>query len=308
MANESKGLVSARPAAIVGDRCGEGAIWCAEESAVYWTDINRFLVHRLTWPDRRLTAWQFEEAPTALALTTETGRLLVALASKLMWWWPIDDRRQDHGFRLAGHPKVRLNDGRADPAGSFWVGSMYNNVTPDGRSTNEHWGSDKGILFRIAPDGRSTEVLSGVGISNTLCWSPDSTRFYFADTMQNEIRCYDYEASTGLISFRGVHLSGYERGYPDGSAIDVQGYLWNCRWGGGGLVRIAPDGSVDRFYPTPTLNMTTCVFGGRNLSTLFITSAQNDSDPGDRLSGSLWVMEPGIEGLPENRVAIPTGP
>ena len=293
-----------RPVALVGYRCGEGAVWCAEESAVYWVDINRFLVHRLVWPECRITTWIFEEPPTALALSTEPGRLLVALASRLIWWWPADDQRQDHGFRLPGHPKVRLNDGRADPKGDFWVGSMFNNVAAHGGATDEHHAPGEGALYRVRQDGSVREELSGIGIANTLCWSPDRTRFYFADSMRNELRSYAYDAATGDIAGGGIHLGGFARGAPDGSAIDAEGYVWNCRWGGGGIVRIAPDGAVDRFVELPTLNVTTCAFGGPDLSTLFITSARNDPDPGDRLAGSLWAMEAGVSGLPENRVRV----
>ncbi len=293
-----------RPAAIVGDRCGEGAVWCAEESAVYWVDINRFLVHRLSWPDCALMTWLFEEPPTALALSTEPGRLLVALASRLTWWWPAQDRRLDHGFHLPDYPSVRLNDGRADPAGNFWIGTMYNNVTPDGGDTNQHASPDKGSLYRIRPDGSATRALLGIGIANTLCWSPDETHFYFADTMRNEIRRYAYDAARGEIGSSELHLVGFEHGVPDGSAIDCEGHVWNCRWGGRGLARVAPDGSHVSFHPVPTLNLTTCAFGGPDLSLLFITSARNDAEPGDRLAGSLWVMEPGVRGLPERRVLV----
>jgi sugar lactone lactonase YvrE len=298
-------VLPVRPAAVVGDRCGEGAVWCEEESAVYWTDINRFLVHRLTWPERCITTWHFEEPPTALALSMETGRLLLALASKLIWWWPRTDRRADHGFRLASYPEARLNDGRADPTGCFWIGSMYNNVTRHGGETDENWACDRGQLFRIGLDGKVTEKLRGIGIANTLCWDATKARFYFADTMKNDIGCYSFDAATGDITFAGTHLAGYERGWPDGSAIDCQGYLWNCRWDGGGIVRIAPNGDVVAFHPIPTRNVTTCVFGGADLTSLFITSARNPSDPGDRLAGSLWVLDAGIAGLPESRVVIP---
>ena len=290
--------------ALVGDRTGEGAIWCAEEQAVYWTDINRFLVHRLTWPARQLTTWIFDEPATALALSTESGRLLVALASKLIWWWPATDRRADHGFLLGNRPKVRLNDGRADPLGNFWVGSMFNNVTDQGGPTEEHHAPDNGVLFRVTADGTTTEEVKNLGIANTLCWSPDRTRFYFADTLKNEIRRYPYDAATGTIGAGAVHFADFDRGLPDGSAIDAEGFLWNCRWGGGGVARIAPDGSLASFHEVPTLNLTTCVFGGPDLSTLFITSARNDPDHGDRLAGSLWALDAGVRGLPENRVTV----
>lgn len=295
---------SAIPVAIVGDRCGEGAVWSADEQAVYWVDINRFLVHRLTWRERRLTTWHFNEPPTALALSTEPGRLLVALASRLIWWWPAEDRRADHGFRLGNRPKVRLNDGRADPLGNFWVGSMFNNVAEHGGSTEEHHHPGNGVLFRVTPEGDVSEAVRGIGIANTLCWSPDRTRFYSADTMKNEIRVYDYDGVTGMLGAERAHFVGFERGFPDGSAIDREGCLWNARWGGGGLVRIAPDGQVLGFYPVPTRNITTCTFGGPDLTTLFITSARNDPDPGDRLAGSLWAMAVDVPGLPENRVRV----
>ncbi len=119
-------------AAPTGDRCGEGAVWSAPERAVYWTDINRFLVHRFDEASSSTRSWLFDEPVVALSLTTDPGRMLVCLASKLIWWWPATDRRQDHGFHLDGFPRVRLNDGRTDPLGNFWVGSMKNNVLPDG--------------------------------------------------------------------------------------------------------------------------------------------------------------------------------
>jgi sugar lactone lactonase YvrE len=261
-------------------------------------------VHRLTWPERRITTWHFDEPPTALALTTEPGRLLVALASHLIWWWPTDDRRAEHGFKLGNRPKVRLNDGRADPLGNFWVGSMFNNVAPHGGPTDEHRASGNGVLFRIAPDGTVTEAVRGIGIANTLCWSPDHRTFYSADTMKNEIRRYRYDARTGDISGEAVHFAGFARGFPDGSAIDREGCLWNARWGGGGIVRIAPDGSTLGFIPVPTANPTTCCFGGPDLKTLFVTSARNDPDPGDRLAGSLWALEVGIAGAADYRAGV----
>lgn len=251
-----------------------------------------------------MMTWLFDEPPVALALSTETGRMLVALASRLIWWWPAQDRRQEHGFRLTGHPTVRLNDGRPDPLSNFWVGSMYNNVTHEGGATDEHAAPDRGHLFRITPNGQATEELSGIGIANTLCWSPNRSRFYFADTLRNEIRQYDFDAATGGIDGGASYLSGYGLGLPDGSAIDSEGYVWNCRWGGGGIVRVAPDGAIDGFHPVPTSNPTTCAFGGPGLSTLFITSARNEAQPGDRLEGSLWALDAGVSGLPENRVKV----
>ncbi|MCZ7483142.1 SMP-30/gluconolactonase/LRE family protein [Rhizobium rhizogenes] len=286
----------------VGDRCGEGAVWSAPEAALYWTDINRFLIHRYEEGTLAVRTWLFEEPVVAISLTDEDGRLLVALGSKLIWWWPQTDRRKDHGFALPGAPRVRLNDGRADPAGNFWVGSMKNNVLPDGQLGDVAPG--EGILYRIAPDGAFSEWRVGLGISNTLCWSPDRRTFYFGDTLANEIYAFDYDVSKGTISAERHFFAGLERGSPDGSAIDSQGFLWNCRYGGRCLARIAPDGSLAEVIDMPVTNITTCAFGGVDLKTLYITTA--GGGPAERLAGSLYAIRVDIAGLPENRYGAAT--
>ncbi len=95
-----------------------------------------------------------------------------------------------------------------------------------------------------------------------------------------------------------------ERGVPDGSAIDADGYLWNCRYGGGCILRIAPDGSLDCIIEMPVTNITTCCFGGPELSTLFITTARAGAPAGERLAGGLFKIETSVRGLPENRFRI----
>ncbi|SDA74045.1 SMP-30/gluconolactonase/LRE family protein [Sinorhizobium sp. NFACC03] len=286
----------------VGDRCGEGAVWSAAEAALYWTDINRFLIHRFDEATRAVRTWLFDEPVVAISLSDEDGRLLVALGSKLIWWWPQIDRREDHGFVLPGAPRVRLNDGRADPAGNFWVGSMKNNVLPDGQLGEVAPG--EGILYRIAPDGAVSEWRHGLGISNTLCWSPDRSTFYFGDTLANEIYAFDYDVAEGAIAGERNFFINFDRGSPDGSAIDSEGFLWNCRYGGRCIARIAPDGSLAEAIDMPVTNITTCTFGGADLKTLYITTA--GSGPDERLAGSLYAMRVEVAGLPENRYGVAT--
>jgi sugar lactone lactonase YvrE len=282
-----------------GDRCGEGAVWSAGENTVYWTDINRFLIHRYDMASASLRSWFFDEPVVAISLTARPDQMLVSLASKLIRWWPATDQRADFGFALPGSPQVRFNDGRSDPAGNFWVGSMKNNVLPDGELGEA--GPGEGILYRVDPKGTISEWRKDLGISNTLCWSPDAQHFYFGDTLANEIRVYDYDKASGSIANERVFFSGFSRGFPDGSAIDSAGYLWNCRFGGGCIVRIAPDGSIDRVVDMPVQNITTCAFGGADLKTLFITTASIVSPPGNRLAGSLFALQVEVPGLAENK-------
>jgi sugar lactone lactonase YvrE len=285
-----------------GDRCGEGPVWCPEERVLYWTDINRFLIHRFDPASGCVESWFFDEPVTALVLTDSEGTLAVALGSRVILFTPAADERRDHGFHLQGWPAVRLNDGRPDPRGSLWVGSMRNNVGADG-SPGEAGGTD-GVLFRIDPDGAVSQWRRGIGISNTMAWSPDKRHFYSADTLLNTIFVYDYDSATGDIANERPFLAGFERGFPDGSAMDSEGYLWNCRYGGSSIVRVAPDGSIDRIIEMPAANITSCIFGGEDRLTLFATSASAGAAPGDRLAGSLFAIATDVAGLPENRFRV----
>ena len=285
-----------------GNRCGEGVIWHEANAAVYWTDINRFLIHRFTPADNCVRSWMFNEPVTALSLTNNDAVIVVALASRIILWEPGTDSRRDPIFKLEGWPQVRLNDGRADPRGSFWVGTMRNNVNPDG-SLGEAGGQD-GMLYRIDADGRTTIHRRNIGISNTLAWSPDRRRFYTGDTLANVIWAFDYDPQTGDITNERPFLKDFSRGLPDGSTVDSEGYLWNCRYFGGCIVRVAPEGKIDRVIEMPVKNVTTCTFGGPALQTLYVTTASNDAAPGDRLAGGLFAIETDMVGQPENRFAL----
>ncbi|CAN5383406.1 SMP-30/gluconolactonase/LRE family protein [soil metagenome] len=288
----------AEPICVVpaGDWTGEGAVWHDGEQAVYWVDIGRFLIHRFETRTGNVRNWLFTEPVTTLGLTDRTDTLIVATASKLILWQPANDARADFASPERGRQGVRFNDGRPDPAGNFWVGSMH---------FGEGAEKGKGKLFRVNADGSSTTEKSGIGVSNTFCWSPDNTRFYFGDTMTNVISVWDYDVHTGRISAERPFFSGFARGGPDGSAMDRDGYLWNARYGGSCIVRVAPDGKVDRIVEMPVTNITTCTFGGPDLKILYITSARFQNE---RLAGSLFALSVDVPGLPENRFRLAANP
>ncbi len=275
-----------------GDICGEGAVWHPGQNALYWTDINRFLVHRYDPSCHTLETWLFKEPVTAVNLTTDPELLLLVLGSNISLWSPRTHPELRRLYSLETAPAMRFNDARIDPRGSLWVGTMRNNVGSQG----EELGVDftAGVLYRIDPDGTATKWKENIGISNTVAWTPDLKRFYFGDSPANTIYSYAYDEKTGAISGENAFLIGYPRGLPDGSVIDRQGYLWNARYGGGCLIRVAPDGHIDRVVSLPTLNPTTCAFGGLNHMTLYITSARS----ADQLSGSVFAMETEVGGIP----------
>lgn len=281
-----------------GDICGEGAVWHPEQNAFYWTDINRFLVHRFDAGNQATHSWFFDEPVTAVTLTTDPELLLLVLGSKVGLWSPRTHPQVKTIYKMEAAPEMRFNDARVDPRGSLWVGSMRNNVGSQGEELEVDFSG--GVLYRIDPDGAVSEWKREIGISNTVAWSPDHKTFYSGDSAGNAIYSFAYDQQTGNISGENTLIADYPKGLPDGSAIDAEGYLWNARYGGRCLIKIAPDGHVDRVVCVPTLNPTTCTFGGPGLRTLYITSARS----ADQFSGSVFAMEVEVGGLPDGRFKL----
>lgn len=276
--------------------CGEGPLWHPLHDAIYWTDINGFTVQRYTPGSGELRRWEFGEPACALSLTTDPDTLLLALGSQVILWSPRTDTRTVLARPEADTPAHRLNDGATDPSGAFWVGSMPNNVAPDG--TPQDVGGFTGSLFRVMPDGAVSAQDRGFGITNTLVWSPDQRTFHCGDSEANVIYAYDFDVRESRIDQRRTFFEGFERGAPDGSAMDVEGYVWNCRFGGKCLVRVAPDGRVDRVIELPASNVTNCDFGGPDLRTLYVTTAALGAPDGDEHAGGLFALELDVSGLP----------
>jgi sugar lactone lactonase YvrE len=280
----------------VGDVCGEGAVWHAAHNAVYWTDINRGLLHRYQLSSDHLQTWKFDQPVTALTLTTNSDTLLVLLGGVVLLWNPDEDRRENELYRLPSWPAARCNDARVDPAGVLWFGTMQNNIAQNGSTipVTKHVGE----LLSVNAFGEIRHWQSELGIPNTVAWTPGEETMLFGDTLQNTIYSFKYNKETQSISHRGVFCTDFERGLPDGSAMDVEGYLWNCRYGGGCIVRFAPDGSVDRVIDVPIPNPTTCAFGGPDLKTLYFTSAGEDRQIAGVIDGGLFCIPTEVAGVP----------
>ena len=287
-----------RCVAPMGDICGEGAVWHPERGVLYWTDINRFLVHRFDPATGATESWLFREPVTSVNLTTDDDTLLLTLASGAGLWSPRTHPELKAIFTLAAAPAMRLNEARVDPRGSLWAGTMRNNVGAQGENLDVQFTG--AVLYRVDPDGSVTEWKHDIGISNTMAWSPDAKTFYFGDTTANVLWAFDYDQHTGAISGERNLLAGFSKGSPDGSAMDAEGFLWNARYDGGCVVRIAPDGRVDRVVEMPVASPTTCAFGGPDRKTLYITSARSD----EQFSGSLFALQVEVSGVPDGRFRL----
>lgn len=275
-----------------GDICGEGAVWDPGDEVLYWADINRYLLHRYSLHRHTAETWCFNEPVVSVNRTSESGTLLLVLAERIVLWTASEHPRTTTIHRLCNSPGMRFNDAKVDPCGSLWVGTMRNNVGPDGENLEVEF--SEGVLYRLDPDGTVTEWMHGIGISNTVAWSPDGATFYFGDTIADTIYAFDFDAETRAVANRRPFFSGTELGLPDGSAMDAEGCLWNTRPFAGCVVRILPNGDVDRVVQLPISKPTTCAFGGTDLRTLFLTSARS----AERLSGSLFALQTGVPGVP----------
>ena len=290
-----------RCAVPAGDICGEGAVWDSEQGALYWADINRFIVHRYLPAAKATESWLFDEPVVSVNLTTIPGQMLLVLSARVAFWSPDTHPNLAVVYGLPAAPVMRFNDAKVDTRGSLWVGTMRNNVGPGGENLDIEF--TDGVLYRIDPDGSASEWMHGIGIANTLAWSPDHSTFYFGDTIANTIYSFAFDPLNRAISARRPFFTGYDKGLPDGSAMDAEGCLWVTRPFAGSLVRVRPDGSIDRTVPLPVSNPTTCAFGGPDLRTLFITSARSSQ----RLSGSLFAIAMDVPGDPVGRFRC-TGP
>ena len=279
------------------DLCGESPLWDAAQKCVYWTDINGFAIRRLFPATGKMKSWKFDAPVTALALTSIDGWLIAAVGGRLLFWTADGDRRVEFVAVERDWPNHRLNDGSADPEGNFWVGSMRNNVAADGSEVKAE--GFTGSLYRVNPSGEVSVRDSEFEIANTVVWSPDRSTFYCACTVRNVIWAYDYVAdgANSALSNRRVFAERAGAGLPDGSAMDEEGFVWNCRWGGKAILRIAPNGEVVEKIEIPVTNVTNCTFGGEDGRTLFVTTASMGAER-EELAGGLFAMRVPVTGTP----------
>lgn len=273
---------------------GEGPFYDGATRALYWVDIIAGEVWSLKTDSGETRTWGFDE-PVSAVVPRQSGGLLIALANGLVF---LDPETGKHTPFVAPEGKDsgnRSNEARVDPQGRFWLGTMQNNIGSAGEDLPIT--RSQGALYRVMPDGAVTRMEKDIGISNTLCWDEARGRLYFADTLAGVIFVYDWDGATGEIANRRVFAGPHERGFPDGSALDAEGYLWNARWGGSCIIRYAPDGRINRIIDVPVQQPTSCVFAGDDLKTLYVTSARAGlGDAANELDGALLCASVDVAG------------
>jgi sugar lactone lactonase YvrE len=273
---------------------GEGPVWDPAAACLYFVDIELGVVHRYHPESCTSRTFRIGTMVSAIALSG-SGDLLLAVHDGFIRLDPASGVTRRIANVEADRPDRRMNDGKCDPAGRFWAGTMALDERPGA-----------GSLYRLDADGRVHVMLQHVTISNGLDWSDDARLMYYVDTPTGSIDVFDFDVADGSIANRRslVHIES-GAGWPDGLTLDADGYFWVSLWAGGAVRRYAPDGTLDRVVSLPVTHPTSCAFGGRDLGDLYITSAATALTPDARLreplAGGLFRCRPGVRGRPAHR-------
>lgn len=268
---------------------GEGPLWDPDAGRLYWADIRS---RRIEWIEPPTGACGRYEVPVrASALSrTEGGRLLVAgdhCIGLLDLQGGAFEPRVTFEHNL---PSNRANDGKLIGDGRFLFGTMDDEARPG-----------RGALYALSSDWSLTPLKEGLGIPNGIVGTEDGKQLFLADSLDQLIWRHELR-SDGSLGERRLHFSAVGgRHTPDGAALDREGCLWSAQWDGGRVMRIAPDGSVDRAVDLPVTRPTACAFGGPNLKTLFVTSARDglsaEQLAREPLAGSVFMVDVDVEGV-----------
>ncbi|GAB5399522.1 MAG: SMP-30/gluconolactonase/LRE family protein [Aureisphaera sp.] len=270
---------------------GEGAYWNHKTQEFYWVDILGKQLHIYNPKTKRNRSF-----PTPSLIGTVVPKndsmAVVALEDGIY-------TMNTHDGSLAVLSEVekdmdinRFNDGKCDPNGNLWVGSMHLEQT-----------QPMGSVYKIDALGKTEKMIDSVTISNGIVWTKDHSTMYYIDTPTGTIRAYDYDKATATISNERVAvIVDPKDGFPDGMTIDSEDMLWVGMWNGNAVARFNPKtGELMSKIEVPAHNVTACAFGGHNLDKLYITSASVDMTDEEKeqypLAGSLFVADPGVTGV-----------
>lgn len=276
----------------------EGPVWDEREQRLYWVDIMQKKVHKLdpmTGTDEVISTDQYIGA----IVPRENGGFVAAM-HKGVYILDAEGNRVHTIAQPERHLNAnRFNDGKCDPQGRFWAGTL----AMDGTRQNS-------ALYRIETNGTCEKVIDKVSISNGLAWSPDQTEFYYIDSLTKQVWAYSFEPETGRIHNQrvAVEIKEEDDGIPDGMTIDAEGMLWVAHWGGYKVSRFNPvTGERLAQIFVPAKQVTSCTFGGSNFDELYITTAREGLDETELakypLAGGIFRVKTSVKGCAVHRFA-----
>jgi D-xylonolactonase len=258
-------MVTIEKVAEVEAKVGEGPVWDAADQKLLWTDIHNGRLFSYDPATNRYEKIHQGFNVGGFAVNRQGG-LVACIWDGVVLWRSDDDWVRITGETHEGAP-LRFNDVTADPEGRMFGGS-YLDTGP-------------GKLYRIDPDGSVQVMEEGVGCSNGMGFSPDLKTMYYTDSNVRTIYAYDYDRKTGAMSNRRVFVKLADtEGVPDGMTVDAEGYVWTALWFGGCIVRFDPDGKEERRIRLPAYQTSSVMFGGRDLTDIYVTTANFLIEPG----------------------------
>lgn len=284
----------------IQSRLGEGAVWDTASQRLWWVDIAAGLIHAFDPVDGGNQTWEWGESVACLAVR-ESGGLLLATRTGFHFFDPLTGQREALSDPEANLPKHRFNDGTTDTKGRFWAGTMKEGGAPE----------QAGCFYRFDDKYQATRFFDKAYTTNGLAFSPDGHTMYFSDSNPavRTIWSCDYDPDSGTPGTPDVFFDTRQvDGRPDGGTVDADGCYWMAGVSGWQIVRITPQGKVDRIIDMPIEKPTKPMFGGRDLDILFVTSIGGDRSTGladgQPLAGGLFAVTAlGITGVEQTRFA-----
>lgn len=276
----------------INSKLGEGALWNYKTQEFYWVDIEGKTLN--IYNPKTKTNKVIKTPSRVGTVVPYTKQQAVVALEDGIYEINLDNGKLNQISDIeASMTENRFNDGKCDPQGNFWVGSMHLKES-----------SPKASLYKVAPNGTTTKMIDSVTISNGIVWSKDAKTMYYIDTPTKTIKSYDYDIKTSTISNEKVAVNVPESlGYPDGMTIDQNDMLWVALWNGNAVAQFNPKtGKLISKIEVPAHNVTSCAFGGKNLDVLYITTSTNDMTNEERekypLAGSIFKYKPEAKGRP----------
>jgi len=271
----------------------EGPVWDMRMQSLMWVDQFVGLVHQATFDPSvfRLTITRtYDVGAPVGAVVPRDGKGGGWILASGTGFRSLEENGTVETIAdvFSNSSLMRMNDGKCDPNGTFWAGSMAWAKTPGA-----------GSLYQLSSRGVTTR-LTDLSISNGLAWPATGDSVYFIDTPTRQVRSYRIDDTDTLVYERTVASIPEEHGFPDGMTIDDEGCIWVALWGGSAVHRYAPTGELIARVNVDAVQVSSCTFGGPDRATLFITTSREGYGPlevkADPNSGKIFAAHVGVAG------------